>query len=101
MRKTADTDLSHTFQDVANAVRRLGCQLARQSGVHVLFVDRQGRMVTVVMKNPIKRGTLQTIIDEIGIAKERSMEPLQEPISLTLAVVMRCKSANLSTHGHR
>lgn len=56
------------FQAV-RALQRLGYELLRQSGSHVIL-RRAGRTVVVPMHRPIKPGTLRGLIEQAGLTVE-------------------------------
>jgi len=42
----------------------------------LVLANKQGKIVTVVMKSPVKHGTLEKILDTIGLTKEKFLEML-------------------------
>lgn len=64
------------WEEVANVLTKLGYRLERKKGSHALFVNEKGRMAVVVMKSPVKRGTLEGIIDQVGVSKEEFLKLL-------------------------
>ncbi len=58
------------WEEVANALRKLGFKQVKRSGSHALYTNKDHRMVTLITRNPVKRGTLQGIIDQAGSSVE-------------------------------
>jgi predicted RNA binding protein YcfA (HicA-like mRNA interferase family) len=55
--------------DAARALRRLGFDVKRQTGSH-LIMRKDGRTVVVPMHKPIKPGTLSGLIEQAGVSVE-------------------------------
>lgn len=65
------------WQDVANALRKIGYYPTKfKSGTHLLLRNDEGKTVTVIMKSPVKRGTLEAIIDRVGMTREEFLKLL-------------------------
>lgn len=64
------------WQEVANVLKKLEYAPTRQRGSHLVLANKQGKIVTVVMKSPVKHGTLEKILDTIGLTKEKFLEML-------------------------
>jgi predicted RNA binding protein YcfA (HicA-like mRNA interferase family) len=64
------------WQDLANILKKLGYTPTRQSSTHMLLTNKEGRTVTIITRNPIKRGTLEAILDRVGITREEFMKLL-------------------------
>jgi len=55
--------------DAAKALRRLGFEVKRQTGSH-LIMRKESRSVVVPMHKPIKPGTLAGLIEQAGVSVE-------------------------------
>ncbi len=64
------------WEKVANVLKKLGYELRKRSGTHALFVNKEGKMVTIITKSPMKAGTLEAVIDKLGIDREKFLEML-------------------------
>ncbi len=58
-----------TGTDAAKALRRLGFEVKRQTGSH-LIMRKDSRSVVVPMHKPIKPGTLAGLIEQAGVSVE-------------------------------
>ena len=61
--------------EAARALRRLGYNVQRQSGSH-LILRRENRTVVVPQHKPLKPGTLKGILEQAGITLEEFLEQL-------------------------
>ncbi len=59
--------------EAARALRRLGYNVQRQSGSH-LILRRENRTVVVPQHKPLKPGTLKGILEQAGITLEEFLE---------------------------
>jgi predicted RNA binding protein YcfA (HicA-like mRNA interferase family) len=53
-------------RDIAKALGRLGFSVTRQTGSH-LQMEREKTHVTVPMHNPVRTGTLKSVLRQAGI----------------------------------
>jgi predicted RNA binding protein YcfA (HicA-like mRNA interferase family) len=61
--------------EAARALRRLGFEVKRQAGSHVIL-RRESRTVVVPQHKTLKPGTLKGILEQAGIPLERFVEQL-------------------------
>ena len=61
--------------EAARSLRRLGYNVQRQSGSH-LILRRENRTVVVPQHKPLKPGTLKGILEQAGITLEEFLEQL-------------------------
>ena len=61
--------------DAAKALRRLGFEIQRQTGSH-LILRRASCSVVVPLHRPLKPGTLSGILDQAGVTLEQLKEML-------------------------
>jgi predicted RNA binding protein YcfA (HicA-like mRNA interferase family) len=61
--------------EAARALRRLGFDVQRQTGSH-LILRREGRTVVVPQHKPLKPGTLKGIIEQAGVTLETFVKQL-------------------------
>ena len=50
--------------------------MVRRKGSHILFKNQIGRALTIPAHNPIKHGTLNAIIKQSGISRDKFLEQL-------------------------
>jgi len=65
-------------EEVARVARRLGFIRDRQKGSHAVFLrhsDRR-RVVIVMHRRELKRGTLRSLISDLGISVEKFLDLL-------------------------
>jgi predicted RNA binding protein YcfA (HicA-like mRNA interferase family) len=65
-----------SWRDLLKALSKRGFKPVRQRGSHVIVEDAKGNFATVPRKNEIKRGTLLSIIEEVGLTKEEFLKLL-------------------------
>lgn len=61
---------NHSWRDVVRALRKLGFVVKRQSGSHMILEHSDGRWTVVPQHDPIKIGTMKSIIEDVGITAE-------------------------------
>ena len=61
--------------EAARALRRLGYNVQRQSGSH-LILRRENRTVVVPQHKPLKPGTLEGILEQAGITLEEFLKQI-------------------------
>ena len=59
---------NHDWRRVVKALGKLGFVVKRQSGSHVILEHPDGRWTVVPRHDPIRIGTLKSIIDDVGIS---------------------------------
>lgn len=65
------------WQEVANALKKIGYHPTEfKSGTHMLLRNKEGKTVTIIMRNPIKRGTLEDILDSVGMTRQEFVKLL-------------------------
>ena len=65
---------NHGFRGVLKVLRRHGFVADRQSGSHIHLVHPDGKFVTVPRHDPIKEGTLKSILFQAKISKEQFLK---------------------------
>jgi predicted RNA binding protein YcfA (HicA-like mRNA interferase family) len=65
---------NHNFRDVLKVLSRHGFQVDRQRGSHILLVHPDGRYVTLPRHDPIKEGTLKSILVQAKITKKQFLD---------------------------
>ncbi|WP_188881707.1 type II toxin-antitoxin system HicA family toxin [Alicyclobacillus cellulosilyticus] len=64
-------------KDIVHALQRAGFEMKRQSGSHMILEHTVTKRPVVVPKhNPVKRGTLHSIIHQAGLTAEEFMRLL-------------------------
>ncbi|MDG7014046.1 MAG: type II toxin-antitoxin system HicA family toxin [Nitrososphaerota archaeon] len=64
------------WRKVVKALGKLGFVVKRQSGSHVIMEHADGRWTVVPRHDPIKAGTMKSIVDDVGISEEEFLELL-------------------------
>ena len=65
---------NHSFRDVLKVLSRHGFQVDRQRGSHILLVHPDGRYVTLPRHDPIKEGTLKSILAQVKISRKQFLD---------------------------
>jgi len=65
---------NHSFREVLKVLHNHGFTVQRQSGSHIQLAHTDGRYVTVPRQDPIKEGTLKSILFQAKISKERFLK---------------------------
>ena len=65
---------NHNFRDVLKVLIHHGFYVDRQSGSHIQLTHADGRYVTVPRHDPIKEGTLKSILFQANITKEEFLD---------------------------
>ena len=72
-----------SYKDLINALEKFGYKVSRQSGSHIRLTAKIGEKthhITIPAHNPIKIGTLNSIINELSevlqISKDKLIEKL-------------------------
>ncbi|MGH2612932.1 MAG: type II toxin-antitoxin system HicA family toxin [Rhabdochlamydiaceae bacterium] len=61
---------NHRFREVLKVLHRHGFVVDRQSGSHIQLVHPDGKYVTLPRQDPIKEGTLKSILFQAKISRE-------------------------------
>ena len=61
---------NHHWMTVFKVLTKYGFIVRHYHGSHILMGNPNGRRVTIVRKNPIKLGTLRSILKQAGITPE-------------------------------
>ncbi|MDV3294123.1 MAG: type II toxin-antitoxin system HicA family toxin [Nitrososphaerales archaeon] len=64
------------WRKVVKALGKLGFAVKRQSGGHLIMEHADGRWTVVPRHDPIKVGTMKSIVDDIGISEKEFLELL-------------------------
>jgi predicted RNA binding protein YcfA (HicA-like mRNA interferase family) len=64
---------SASWQKVIKALTKAGFKVVRQKGSHIFLTDGKHKL-TVPRHNPIKKGTLLSIIQQAGLTREEFLE---------------------------
>ncbi|MEX0657482.1 MAG: type II toxin-antitoxin system HicA family toxin [Nitrosopumilaceae archaeon] len=67
---------NHGFREVLKVLTKHGFVADRQSGSHIHLVHADGRFVTVPRHDPIKEGTLKSILFQAKISKEQFLKEI-------------------------
>ena len=67
---------NHNWRDVYKILAKHGFYLDRQRGDHMQLVHNDGRFVTLVRQNPIKIGTLKSILIQADISQEEFLKEI-------------------------
>jgi len=65
---------NHGFREVLKVLHKHGFAVQRQSGSHIQLAHVDGRYVTVPRQDPIKTGTLKSILFQAKISREQFMK---------------------------
>lgn len=63
-------------KEAVRAFERLGYEQARQKGSHIFMRQEGRRSISVPLNNPIKRGTLRSLIRDAGYTVEEFRDAL-------------------------
>lgn len=66
---------SVSARECVNALQRLGFMVKRQNGSHIILA-KEGRRVVVPNHNPIKIGTIRSIITQAGLTVDEFIASL-------------------------
>ncbi len=58
---------NRNWREVVRALGKLGFVVKRQSGSHMILEHPDGRWTVVPRHDPIKIGTMKSIIEDVGI----------------------------------
>ncbi|HUI01357.1 MAG TPA: type II toxin-antitoxin system HicA family toxin [Nitrososphaerales archaeon] len=61
---------SQSWRDVVKVLGKLGFVVKRQSGSHLILEHADGRWTVVPRHDPIKLGTVKSILEDVGLSKE-------------------------------
>jgi len=64
--------------DLVRALERTGWTQLRTKGSHVRM-EREGHHVSIPLHNPLRRGTLATILDDVGMTADELRRPALSP----------------------
>ena len=67
---------NHGWRDAVKALKRLGFVVTRQSGSHMILEHPDGRWTVVPRHDPIKIGTMKSIVEDVGITAENFVKLL-------------------------
>ncbi len=67
---------NHNWRDVYKVLVKHGFYVDRQRGDHMQMVNPDGRFVTLVRQNPIKIGTLKSILIQADISQEEFIKEI-------------------------
>jgi len=67
---------NHGFRDVLKVLNRHGFYVDRQSGSHIQLTHPDGRYVTVPRHDPVKEGTLRSILSQANITKTEFLDEI-------------------------
>jgi predicted RNA binding protein YcfA (HicA-like mRNA interferase family)/predicted RNase H-like HicB family nuclease len=65
---------NHDWREVIKVLAHYGFAPERQRGSHILLKHPDGRRATVPRHDPIKEGTLRSILDELKVSKEEFLK---------------------------
>lgn len=65
---------NHNYRDVLKVLTRHGFYVDRQSGSHIQLTHPDGRYVTLPRHDPIKEGTLKSILLQANITKQEFLD---------------------------
>ena len=61
---------NHGWRDVVKALKKLGFVPTRQSGSHIILEHPDGRWTVIPRHDPIKIGTMKSIVEDVGMSAE-------------------------------
>ncbi len=66
-------------QEVVRAFHRLGWEVARQRGSHIILLTKPGQIATLSVPNhtQVARGTLRSLIAKAGLTVEEFLQALE------------------------
>ena len=67
---------NHNWRNVYKVLVKHGFYLDRQRGDHMQLIHDDGRFVTLVKQNPIKIGTLKSILFQADITQEEFIKEI-------------------------
>lgn len=67
---------NHNWRDVYKVLVKHGFYVDRQRGDHMQMVNPDGRFVTLIRQNPIKIGTLKSILIQADISQEEFIKEI-------------------------
>lgn len=67
---------NHNWRDVYKVLVKRGFYVGRQRGDHIQLIHNDGKFVTLVKHNPIKIGTLKSILIQADISQEEFIKEI-------------------------
>jgi len=58
------------WREILKALHRIGFVPVRQKGSHIIVQHKDGRFTVVPRHDPVDRGTLYGILEDVGLSKE-------------------------------
>ncbi|MGI9566771.1 MAG: type II toxin-antitoxin system HicA family toxin [Nitrosopumilus sp.] len=65
---------NHRWRDVYKVLKKHGFDTVRQRGDHIQMAHLDGRFVTLIKKDPIKVGTLKSILIQAEISQKEFLK---------------------------
>jgi predicted RNA binding protein YcfA (HicA-like mRNA interferase family) len=65
---------NQNWREVVKALGKLGFVVRRRSGSHIVLDHLDGRWTIVPRHDPIKLGTMKSILEDVGISDEEFLE---------------------------
>ncbi len=65
---------NNRWRDVYKVLTKHGFSVDRQRGDHIQMIHPDGRFVTLIKKDPIKIGTLKSILMQANISQEEFLK---------------------------
>lgn len=66
------------WREVLKVLHKIGFVPVRQKGSHIVVQHKDGRFTVVPRHDPIDRGTLHGIIEDVGLSKEEFITLLKK-----------------------
>ena len=67
---------NRSWRDVVKALGKLGFSAKRQSSSHIIMEHRDGRWTVVPRHDPIKLGTMRSIVEDTGLTEDEFLRYL-------------------------
>ena len=65
---------NQNWREVVKALGKLGFVVKRRSGGHIIMEHLDGRWTVVPRHDPIKLGTMKSILEDVGISDQEFLE---------------------------
>jgi len=67
---------NHDWREILKALGKLGFKVKRQSSSHIILEHPDGRWTVVPRHDPIKIGTLKSIVEDSGVTEDEFLNLL-------------------------
>ena len=66
------------WREILKALHKIGFDPVRQKGSHIVVQHKDGRFTVVPRHDPVDKGTLSGILEDVGLSKEEFVTLLKK-----------------------